>query len=87
MSGGLALIKSKNCKFYTMIGECRTVRLASQNAGIGRQHGTKILKQWVDKGLIVKGTIHNNKYTYTHKGQLLRARVADMLILVGADDE
>lgn len=74
--------RSKNLKFYAMIGEARTVKKAAMSAGLDRSQAFRLIGKWKSAGLIHKSTLHSNKYTYTEAGELLLKNLAPLLSYV-----
>ena len=67
-----SMFRRKNIKFYLLITKCVTVKLAAKEAGIGRQHGTRLAKVWRDSKWIERTGLYGSKYRYTVEGEKMK---------------
>lgn len=82
-----SLYRSKNVKFFAMIGGARTARQAAADCGISFQHANNLVRVWRTEGLLMKASVGNlkqiNKNAYTDKGEELKAALLKVVEIDG----
>jgi DNA-binding MarR family transcriptional regulator len=72
-------IRKKNIYFYLCLSSAESIRAAAKQAGLTKQHATRLIKKWKDKGLIVRTpTLHGSHYKYSGKGEAYETILHDL---------
>jgi len=62
-------IRGNNVKLYLLLSKTKTLKEASSGSGVTYTHVRRLVKKWVNGGLLEKhGTLHGLKYIYTAYG-------------------
>ena len=72
-------MRVKNVKFFITLNADKTIRYFAKNADLSPQQATRLLKLWLNEGLVMKNNETPTRYKHTAKGYVLMHKLAAVM--------